>query len=516
MPQRRVLFFDNSRLTAYRVHSGAVLYEASFAGDEAGLAAFGSYLAQHRRSLFLILVDAAEESYQTEDIPHSTGKDRQAIVRRKLAQHFYGTPYSLALSQGRLKAGRRDERLLLMALTQPQHCEPWLAVLRSNNSILVGIYALSQTIFSLLPAKSVGQLLLLTLTHAGLRQTFFDGGQMRFSRLTPLIHDSTDASALAAASEAVKMHQYLASQRLIERDKPLTTQVLAHPAEAAAMRAHCLSNTSLRFEVLDLLEEARRAGLRSALVNSQADLLFCHLLVKNSPAEQFAQPEELEYYRLWQTRFGLKTAGAVILAGGLLFSAHHGFDVMQLQDNIEQARQQTLMNQEQYTAKLEALPKIPINTDDLRILIGRYDQVALRAQGPTPLLAQISRSLDAFPHIAIDQIEWGIVEQIAPATANAAGSAAAQPQAPIPPHLMNGPYTQATAVARLPITMVGDHRGQLSLVADFARHLGMAPDTQVVILQPPVDTQSGKTLKSGDEKSLPEAPKFIFRVTRKL
>jgi hypothetical protein len=81
---------------------------------------------------------------------------------------------------------------------------------------------------------------------------------------------------------------------------------------------------------------------------------------------------------------------------------------------------------------------------------------------------------------------------------------------------MNGPYTQATAVARLPITMVGDHRGQLSLVADFARHLGMAPDTLVVILQPPVDTQSGKTLKSGDEKSLPEAPKFIFRVTRKL
>ena len=136
MPQRRVLFFDNSRLTAYRVHSGAVLHEASFAGDEAGLAAFGDYLASHRRSLFMVLADAAEETFQTEDIPHSTGKDRQAILRRKLAQHFYGTPYSLAVSQGRLKSGRRDERMLLMALTQPQHLEPWIATLRSLPSSL--------------------------------------------------------------------------------------------------------------------------------------------------------------------------------------------------------------------------------------------------------------------------------------------------------------------------------------------------------------------------------------------
>jgi predicted NBD/HSP70 family sugar kinase len=64
--------------------------------------------------------------------------------------------------------------------------------------------------------------------------------------------------------------------------------------------------------------------------------------------------------------------------------------------------------------------------------------------------------------------------------------------------------------------MVGDNRGQLSLVADFAKHLGAAPDTLVTVLQPPVDTQSGKTLKSGDENSMQEAPRFSFRLTRKL
>lgn len=515
MPQRRVLFFDNSRLTAYRVERGAVLSEASFAGDPAGLEAFGRYLAQHRRSLFSMLADVAEESYQTEDIPYSRGKDRQAIIRRKLAQHFYGTPYALALSQGRLKTGRRDERLLLMALTRPQHLEPWLAFLRANQSILAGIYALSQTIASLLPARANGPLLLLTLTHAGLRQTFFDDGQMRFSRLTPLIHDATDALASAAASEALKMHQYLASQRLIDRDKPLTTRVLAHPADAAAMRAHCLDNSSLRFDIADLTEAARRAGLRSPLANSQADILFCHLLEKNTPTEQFAQPEELGYYRLWQTRFGLTSAGAVILAAGLLFAAHRGFDILQLQDSIEQSRQQARLDQAQYRAKMESLPTIPITPDELRALIVRYDQIALRAQGPAPLLAQISRSLDAFPLIAIDRIEWSIVEKLEPPPLVVGGNPA-NPAVALPALAAEGPHAQATVTARLPIAMVGDHRGQLSLVAEFIRHLGTPPATQAILLQPPVDTQSGKTLKSGDENGVPEAPKFVFRVTRKL
>jgi hypothetical protein len=79
-----------------------------------------------------------------------------------------------------------------------------------------------------------------------------------------------------------------------------------------------------------------------------------------------------------------------------------------------------------------------------------------------------------------------------------------------------GPDAQASAVARLPVAMAGDQRGQIDLVAGFAKHLGLAPETLVVVLQPPVDTQSGKTLKSGDETGIQEAPRFSFRLIRKL
>lgn len=514
MPQQRVLFFDGSRLVAYRANRGEVTQEGSFFADEAGLAAFGNYLAEHRRSLFMLLADTAEESYQTEDIPYTVGKDRRAIIQRKLSQLFFGTPYVAAQSQGRLKTGRRDERLLLMALTQPQHLEPWLAEIARSEAILTGIYLLTQTVGHVLPAKSPAQVMLLTLTHAGLRQTFFDAGRVRFSRLTPLIHDATDALASTAASEAGKMHQYLASQRLIGRDQPLTTLILAHPADEPAFRAHCQNSANLHFEILALPECAHRAGLRSRLASSHAETLFCHLLVKRPPLEQLAPPSHLARYRFWQVRFGMKLASALILAGGIAFVANRGLDILSMQEEIEQARLQAQINQERYAAMLQALPQIPIGTDDLRALIDRYEQLVLRAQGPEPLLTQISHSLDAFPTIGIDKVEWRIVEQIPPSQTDAMAYINGR-IVPVP-QLGNGPYARADVVARLPLAMLGKQRGQLVLVSDFLKYLSMRPDTTVILSQPPLDTQSGKTLKSGDERAAPEAPIFVFSVIRKL
>lgn len=506
MPTRRVLFLDAAHLTAYQVGGGAVHAEGEFSADPPGLEAFGEYLARWRGSVFMLLADVAEEGFQLEDIPRASGKDRSALVARKLAQYFYGTPLTLAASQGRLKEGRRDERLLLMGLTRPQHFEPWLAVLRETESVLAGIYTLAQTIPALLPKDSPARLLQITLTRGGLRQTFFADGQLRFSRLTALATGSQEESAIATTIEATKMHQYLVGQRLIERGKPLTTRVLTHPLNISAMRARCRDSGELRFEFLDLPQEATRLGLRTPLADSRAEMLFCHLLAKRPPAEQFAPAAERQFHRLWQTRFGLKSLSGLILVGGLLFAAKQGVGMLQTQGAIDTIEQQTRQDQQRYDSALQALPKIPLSTENLRALVGRYEGVQMRALGPEPLLAQLSQSLDAHPAIALERVEWSIVEQLAPA---------AKGEVP-PPAMANGPYAQARIDARLPIAMVGDQRGQLTLVADFAKHLGATPATLVTVLQQPVDTQSGQTLKSSDENHTPEAPRFSLRLTRKL
>lgn len=518
MIKRHILFLDASHLTAYPISGKTLLAEESFAADAAGLEAFGEYLARHRDGVFMLLADVAEEGFNLETIPKSSGSDRAALVKRKLAQYFYGTPLTLALALGRLREGRRDERLLLMALTRPQHFEPWLAMLDAAGVALSGVYSVAQTLVNLLPKAALmtqaapQKLLIVTLTRGGLRQTFFVDGQLRFSRLTTLATGTLEEAAGATLLEAAKMHHYLLGQRLIERGQPLAIRILAHPAQAAAMRARCRDTAELQFDFIDLLQEAARAGLRSPLPDSRAEILFCHLLARKPPADQFAPPAYRQFYRLWQIRLALKGASGLILAGALLFAGKQGLDMLQAKDAIDQIEQQTRIDQQRYDTTLLALPKIPLSTENLLALVKRHEAVLQRSPGPAPLLVQLSQSLDAFPDIAIERIEWSIVDQLAPAPRTGGNGA---PPATLPMGTL-GPYAQAIVEASLPPRMAGDQRGQLARVADFALHLGATPDTLVTLLQQPVDTQSGQTLKSSDVKRTLEAPKFSFRVTRKL
>ena len=507
MPQRRILFLDASCLTVYSLNGRKVQHEMQFNADPMGFESFEAYLTRNQKHIFMMLVDVPDEGFQNENIPFCSGKDRAAIIKRKLNQYFYGTPYSVAHSNGRQQEGRRDEHLLMMALTRPQHLEPWLSVMRQAHSILAGIYALPQLLSALLEKDAPGQLLLINQTRGGLRQTFFVNRQLRFSRLTPLATGAADEFAVAAVIEAGKMHQYLSSQRLVERNKPLVTRVLVHPAQISAMRERCRTTGDLHFDLLDLLTESRRVG-GPDLTDSQAELLFCHLLSRNPPREQFAPPTELRYHQLWQTQFALKGVSAVILATGVLFAAKQGLEISQTQQSVSLIEMQVADEQRKYDSVMQALPKIPLTTDNLRALVDRYDAVTKKAQGPAPLLQRLSQSLEAFPGISIDSIEWSVAD-----TLSAAGTLLAGQPAPVPDI---GPFELVVLSAQLPLTLTGNQRAQLAAVNDFAKHLAATPHSQVTILQPPIDTQSGKTLKSGDEKRALEAPRFSLRFARKL
>lgn len=517
MPQRRILFADGSSLRAFRSLRDTQQYEGRFVADNSGTEEFAAYLRQHRDSLFTLLVDVSEEGFQIENIPHCSGRDREAIVARKLAQYFYGTPLTLCSSLGRLKGGRRDERLLLMALTRPQQFDPWLDVMRNERVALTGIYSLPQVIGHLVAKDSSQPLLIITATHNGLRQTFFVGNQLRFSRLTTLATNSAEESAVAAAIEAGKMHQYLLSQRMTERNKPLATRMLVHPAQMTAMRTRCQDTAELHFDFVDLLQEAQRIGLRTPPSDSHAEPLLCHLLAKSPPQDQFAPPAARAYYRLWQTRFGIKAAAAVILTSALLVAGKQGLELGAQQQQSAEIRQQVRINQQHYDQVMQGLPRMPLSTESLRALVTMYDQVHLRATGPAPLLTQLSHSLDAFPPITLENLDWSVADTLLPSSITSTATGLRNGKPPdVPPHLQVGPYAHAVVTAKLPLSMIGDQRGQLKLVADFTQHMASQPDTLVSVVTPPVDTQSGKTLRSGDDNQSAEAPRFVFLLTRKL
>ena len=79
-----------------------------------------------------MLANVAEEGHELETIPFLQGADRKALITRKLGQHFLGSPLATAISLGYEKSKRKNEKLLLSALTNPAHFEPWLKCLRRS------------------------------------------------------------------------------------------------------------------------------------------------------------------------------------------------------------------------------------------------------------------------------------------------------------------------------------------------------------------------------------------------
>ncbi len=495
MSQRIALFLDANQLTAYGWSSGRLSAEGRFAADGHGLEAFAQYLVRQRHSLFYLLAEVFDEAFRLDDIPCVRGNDRCALLARKLDQIFHDTPLNLALSLGREGTGRRDEKMLFAGLTRPQQFEPWLASLREQEGRLAGIYSiplLAGALAADLAANSgvgSGPMLLVTLTSGGLRQSFFNDGSLRFSRLTPLPSASMEQSAGACAREAESTYHYLVGQRQISRGTPLTTLVLAHPEEISVFRNHCRDSEDVRFGFIDLLREAEKSGLKSIPGNSQSEALFLHLMVKHRPHVQFAHDKERRFFQLWQIGSALKSGGALILLGCLLFSGMQSLEGYRLDGETRLVRFQSEGNRQRYATIMAAQPPLPASIDRLSTLISRYDDLEKRSASLEPMFRRISHALQGSPGIQINRIEWRIDA---------------------------GPAVISDVYAQLPSDLGHDKRAHLTAIQAFKADLGKDVATETHILKMPFDTAPEKSLKgSHDIAASDDTTSFSLRLLEK-
>ena len=519
MADKRILLLDGSSLTALCWQAGHVRSEGEFSHEPAGLEALAAYLKKYRASVFYLLADIAEEGFQLEDLPYVQGRDRSALLQRRLGQYYYNTPLSAAISLGRAPAGRRDEKILFAALTRAETFTPWLETLRAAEANLAGVYSVP-----LVLAGCIGQLLsgtgaalFVSLSSGGVRQSFFDQGKLHFSRLSALATKSLEEIARSSANDSAKIYQYLLAQRQIPRGTPLRTMVMAHATQIPVLEEFCRSNSELQFEFVDIAATARKRGLKNVPVDSNADELFVHCLATNTPAQQFAPATDTRIHKLWRIRFALTSTAWLVLAGCLLFAARTGLNLYELRDSIEVARAAAASDTQRYNAILESLPKAGISPDNLRALIGRFDMLQKRTPAMEPLLIHLSLALNDNPRIELVNLTWKIADNIdtgekVPAEIKGA------PGTPPPMAAAKGVWATIEIDARLPLGMVSDQRAQIELIESFASRL-RDPRTDVRILSRPFDIESDKPLKSAREQGetrLADAPKFALRIARQM
>lgn len=513
MTQKHILFFDGSRVRVHAWKSGHVRLESEFLPDAAGLEAFDAWLAEHRGSLLYLLADVAEEGFQLEDIPWVRGKDRSALIKRRLGQYFYGTPLAVALSFGRTTEGRRDEKMLFAALTHADPFTPWLEAMRRTEAILAGIWSVPLVLAECGPrwVHESGPALLITLTAGGVRQTFFDAGKLRFSRLTQLATRSQGEIARVIGNESVNTWQYLVGQRQIRRGTTVRVIVLASTEQTPVIQQRCHNSDDLVFEFIDLAATAHSDGLKTPPGADTADDLIVHHLAAKPSRLQFARSSDRRFYRLWQLRFALTSVASIILAGGLLFAAKTWVDVYQLRQEITETESRTLLATQRYNTLLESLPKVNVTPDNLRALMGRLDELQKRSPGLEPLLTHLAQTLNETPKVELVRLEWKIAPR--PDTLVKVGSGGTPPVG-----TGGNAWTVLELQAQLPLSLGTDLRAQKEIIDAFTERL-KNPQTTVQILAMPFDVESGKPLKSRSELNDSRsgtAPNFSLAIARPL
>lgn len=506
MPGRHVLLFDSLGVSAYRWQGGQLRQEQEFRQENPDPIELSQFLGERRGDLFYILTDLTDEAFQLEAIPPVRGRDRRILIDRKLGQHFRGTPLRAAISLGHGSEGRRDERLLLCALPSHAQFEPWLRCLRQVGARLVGVFSLPVVIASM-ASKLFGptdRALIVCVARSGVRQTFLDQGRLRFSRLTPLMSDSSDDLASVVAAESGRTHKYLVGQRLVASDSPLPVLVLAHPAHFDAIRALLPGSAASPVRCVDLAALGESCKLPDKLDDSRSLELWLHLLVRYPPRDQFASCEDRRFYQLGKVGLGLRAAAVAALIISLAFA---GASILQARNDSSRAEQlaaDIAIDERQLQQSVATLPAGAISTERLRVLASRVGILERRSDAPEHLLRQLADTLTQVPDIQLERLTWRMASTLDAAMADSKLPASDQG------------YVVMEAQAALPSRPTGDGDDPRSaidrLLASAAGRDGMAAGTS----DPGIAVDSTRGLRGGTQPGTADPLHFSFWLVRAL
>lgn len=503
----RLLYFCTHQVTVFAWQGGVLTQDGSFEATAAGAREFSGYLERHKKKVFAVLANVSEENFHLETIPFLRGEDRKAIISRRLGQLYFNASLTTPISLGHQKSRRKDERIMLVALTNNEAFAPWLAAFAEAETPLAGVYSLP--LLAPLLLKRIGiakeRCLLLTIQDQSIRQSYLDKGELQFSRLVPLHNSSIGGMAQTFAAEAVKLQQYLVSQRILGRQESIPVYLLAHANARKAIENSCEDSETLSFSILDIDECARKCKQKNVLADTRCEHFFLQLLATSAGKGQFANDDHRHDYHLWLLRTVFEGIGALALFSCLLFSGKQVFDSRQLNQETASIQRETALARQHYQSIVKTFPPIPTSNETLRRVVKRYSELQNVSGTPMTIYREMSRSLQSVDAIEIDRIEWrnSSFEATKGTTIN-----------PSPPGGEVSPIPKESAVFYGTLSLGGDSnpRHILAVFNQFITSLKLNPRLEVDVLQQPFDVESAKSLKGGGDAALEAKQTRAFKV----
>lgn len=514
--KKLILCATNSSLTAGLWYGSKLQNYAVFGNASQDYTAFSEYLAKHPEINIYLIVDAVEEDYRVESLPHTAGSARREIVERKLNQFNRNSVYRAAHYINRAADKRKDDNFLFVALSQADFLQGWMDVIQANHAPLVGVYLLpmiSQVVVRQMKLMSP-HILLCERLSSGLRQTYLHNGRLRLSRLVPMKEVKSNQLAYFYLVEIDKTRLYLLSQRLIASETPLQMVIPASDGAYDEIAKNISQEQGLECKAVNILAYAKNVGIADDLVKKHPEFLHMQLLANGNVPDNLAPATFSKVHNLNNIRRKINIATGCVATIGVVLAAYYTWQGNQQKDQLQAIATQTQHQTKLYEEVARNFPTTPIPSTELKVAADLAQIVKNNNASPRALMQAISGALEASPEIALSRIRWLQTgdKNVKDEENNAAPNQNNLPVAANadPTKLMQIGFINAEIKS-----FNGDYRAALSSVNNFVLQLRANPLVdEVVVLQEPVNVSSLANLQGSttDDSANTERPPAIFKL----
>jgi len=514
-----VLCATANHLLAGLWRAGKLQGSQIFVNDNAGHLAFTDFLQQHHTTPVYLMVDAVEEDYRLESVPHTNGSAKRELIERKLNQFYRGLEYRTAHFINRDKDKRKDDKFIFVALNNDDFLQDWVAIIKSAEAQLVGVYLLpmlSQVLVRQLKLMAP-HILLCEKLSSGLRQTYLHNGRLRMSRLVPNVPTATSQLGYFYLIETEKTRLYLMSQRFISRDTQINLVLVSVDDTTKQISQGINQEQGLECTDVNLSQIAKSLNLPVGLIQQMPELLHMQLLASGHLVDNLAPPALTKQYKFNQVKQAVKISTVAIGVIGLILASWFFKQGMDHKVAFNQATQDTVIQQHRYDEVAKNFPVTPISAEDLKTAVELDNTISTYPKSPRRLMLVVSSALEQSPEVQLNRLRWVLTGDlnikdedkltVLPVQDKSMQANTSQVNATDPTKLTELGFVNAEISG-----FNGDYRGALNNVHRFVANLKMDSRVAVVeVLQEPVNVSSYVDLQgsTSDEQSSQIQPAFF-------
>lgn len=412
---KRLFYFTGYRLTVMHWKANELIGSSSFEPTDVGLADFRHYLEQTENISSRFLVDVIEEDFRNETVPHVNAKDRQAVISRLIDRHYRSSQnYSYSEIVGRKKTGRKDDIVLLGAMTNPELIQPWMTILDECEvtlSTILTLPLLSKNILKSIDATKGVVLLVSQQVNSNVRQTLFRDGKLVSSRQSIINQDINDISNIGdlAAPEVERTIEFLRTQGLINKDEMLDLHIIGSDEQLLSLEKSFKENEKRKVYIHPI------SGIKNKLaitgINEKfSDGLFAYLCInpKVMPSH-YGSKKTFERYHNKLAVISLYAASLFIMIAGVLMVQSNISSAQESEKSIELLKKEEINYKSLYSSKFKKFEEVFENAGVMNSAVDLANRIKQNSKtSPLDFLVSISNTLSKVKQqsLSIDKIEW--------------------------------------------------------------------------------------------------------------